>query len=116
MGTLIIRADASKEIGFGHVMRCLAHAQAWQDTNGKVIFVMAGADPGIQQRLRNERMEVVRVDAATGSAFDAEQTCKIALSHGTEWCVLDGYQFDHPYRSRLRSHLCRMLLVDDHGE
>ena len=36
---LVIRVDASTQIGTGHLMRCLALAQAWKDAGGQVTFI-----------------------------------------------------------------------------
>ena len=43
--TLLVCADASAEIGMGHVMRTLALAQAWRDAHGRVVFSTAA--PGL---------------------------------------------------------------------
>ncbi len=37
--TLIIRADSTVTTGIGHIMRCIALGQAWQEHGGDVIFV-----------------------------------------------------------------------------
>ena len=39
MDRLIIRADGSSTIGAGHIMRCLALAQAWRSYGGKATFL-----------------------------------------------------------------------------
>ena len=93
LGNLIIRADASTEIGTGHVMRCLALAQAWQDAGNKATFVMAMKSPAIEARLRSEGFEVVIVQQTPGSAEDAVQTEGVANQHNAQWIVVDGYQF-----------------------
>ncbi len=48
---LVIRADANTKIGTGHVMRCLALAEARQETGGDVYFLTAFKLPAIETRL-----------------------------------------------------------------
>ena len=54
---LIIRADASPQIGTGHLMRCLALAQAWKDDDGKVIFITACQSEELIRRLQEENFD-----------------------------------------------------------
>jgi len=115
LGTVLIRADASVEVGTGHVMRCLALAQAWKDGGGNAIFVMADATPAVEERLRNEGFEVARVAVLVGSAADAEETAERAHHHGASWVVVDGYEFGAEYQASLKSRGLKVLFIDDNG-
>ena len=75
---LIIRADASISVGTGHVMRCLALAQAWQDKGGDAIFVLTNKSSALENRLISEGMQVVYLLVETGSQEDANQTVDFA--------------------------------------
>src|SRR5947209_553477 len=99
LGALLIRADASVAIGTGHVMRCLALAQAWQDAGGRVVFVMAQHTIAIKNRLRREAIDVILLQVAPGSQEDSSQTAAIAADLAVDWVVVDGYQFDSTYQS-----------------
>jgi UDP-2,4-diacetamido-2,4,6-trideoxy-beta-L-altropyranose hydrolase len=113
--TLIIRADAAAAIGHGHVMRCLALAQAWQDRGGECIFVMAQLISEVEKRLRSEGFEVIHLEASPGSRDDAGRLLDLAHGRDAGWIAVDGYHFGVEYHRTLKNAGHRVLLVDDYG-
>jgi UDP-2,4-diacetamido-2,4,6-trideoxy-beta-L-altropyranose hydrolase len=112
---LLFRTEASVAIGSGHVMRCLALAQAWRAAGGRAIFAMAEVTPAVEGRLRKEGFEVVRVAVWVGSTADAEGTANLALLHAASWVVVDGYEFGADYQKGLKSRGLKVLFIDDNG-
>ena len=112
---LVIRADASAHMGTGHVMRCLALAQAWQDAHGAAVLAMAREFPGLDARLKSTGVERVRVSVEPGSADDAAQTAELARQRNAAWVVVDGYDFGAQYQRRIKQFRHSLLVIDDYG-
>jgi UDP-2,4-diacetamido-2,4,6-trideoxy-beta-L-altropyranose hydrolase len=115
LAPLLIRADADVAMGTGHVMRCLALAQAWQDAGGRVVFAFAEATDSVRARISSEGMDAVAIEAKAASVDDAQRTRELAQRNGADWVALDGYHFDADYRDELRSVGQKLLLLDDEG-
>jgi UDP-2,4-diacetamido-2,4,6-trideoxy-beta-L-altropyranose hydrolase len=112
---LLFRVDASTQIGTGHVMRCLALAQAWQDMGRQAIFVMATQVPALESRLRSENISIEHSFAIPGSVEDAKETIRLAHQVESNWVVLDGYHFDSEYQRILKKSGLKLLFIDDCG-
>jgi UDP-2,4-diacetamido-2,4,6-trideoxy-beta-L-altropyranose hydrolase len=96
-------------------MRCLALAQAWQDSDGKAVLAMADPLPSVRERLLAEGIDVISVDAQPGSCDDARYVAELAGQRGAAWVVVDGYHFDADYQQELKAAQLQVLFVDDHG-
>jgi len=114
LGPLLIRADASPRIGTGHVMRCLALAQAWQADGGSVMFV-GNMTPTLENRLAAENIKVRNLKVKAGGLKDADRTVRHAKALGASWVVVDGYHFRGDYQHQLRESVLRVLFIDDYG-
>jgi len=114
LGPLLIRADASPKIGAGHVMRCLALAQAWQADGGSVMFV-GNMTPILENQLAAENIKVRNLKVKAGSLKDADRTVRHAKALDVSWVVVDGYHFGGDYQHRLRESGLRVLFIDDYG-
>ena len=114
MGTLVIRADANKQIGIGHLMRCLAIAQVWRDGGGTVTFACNQIPSAMKGRIREEG-EIVHIPGAPGSQNDSQRVISLAKQVEAAWVVVDGYEFGVEYQSALKKAGLKVLFLDDYG-
>jgi UDP-2,4-diacetamido-2,4,6-trideoxy-beta-L-altropyranose hydrolase len=113
--TILVRADGDAEIGTGHVMRCLALAQAWSKGGDDACFASAKISPSLEQRLLEEKIVTSKIQAAIGGEKDAAQTIDLARKLGAAWIVADGYRFGSKYQKQINAAGFRLLLLDDYG-
>ena len=117
---LFIRADASTTIGTGHIMRCLALAQAWQDQGGEVSFISHCESDALRQRLIDERMNFININKPHPDPSDLKQTiATLSTMHHSpsnkNWLVIDGYHFDAVYQKNIKDAGYKILWIDDYG-
>ena len=116
---LIIRADANAQIGTGHIMRCIALAQAWQDRGGAVTFLSHCDSEILRQRIIDEGFDFIPIEKPCPKPNDLSFTLKMlsAISHklsaASLWLALDGYHFTPDYQKAIRENGYRSLVIDD---
>jgi UDP-2,4-diacetamido-2,4,6-trideoxy-beta-L-altropyranose hydrolase len=128
---LIIRADADTRMGTGHVLRCIALAQVWQDQGGDVTFLSHCGREALHQRIINEGFDSIPIEKPHPDSSDLTQTLNILKRHapclprGTRrpfhwgsmphalWFVVDGYHFTPDYQKAIRENGYRLLVIDD---
>ncbi len=113
MSILVIRADANIQMGTGHLMRCLALAQAWRSQGGKVLFVTVCSSDGLRRRLSDEGFRIISLVSPHPDPADWALTSKVLTAHPGSWVVLDGYHFDPSYQFRIKEAGHRLLVIDD---
>jgi UDP-2,4-diacetamido-2,4,6-trideoxy-beta-L-altropyranose hydrolase len=104
---LIVRADASKDIGTGHLMRMLALAQAWIDSGGRVGWLLAEAPDALVARIEAEGIAIDRAKGSSNELRDALARDPLAVA------AVDGESFDTAYLDDLGAAGLRTLVVDD---
>lgn len=114
--TLVVRTDGNRQMGTGHIMRCLTLAQAWCESGGTVSFVSAAVPGGLRDRILEWAEEIVSLDVSPGSQADAERTSSAATDRDADWVVVDGPQFDVAYQEAVSSASLQLMTIDDMGD
>lgn len=111
IGMLLIRADVGGGVGAGHLMRCLALAEAWIARGGGAVFaVPPGLPDGLAARITGIGAEIAWLPP------DSEPTgwlADLAGARGAAWVVIDGYGFGADYLAAIERRGHHLLVLDD---
>jgi UDP-2,4-diacetamido-2,4,6-trideoxy-beta-L-altropyranose hydrolase len=134
---VVIRADASVQIGSGHVMRCLTLADELRERGATVLFVCRNFEGNLRKHIEAKGYECVLLPVSTqvnnlansqnkyddwlgdSPEDDAEATATVcaefAARHGStiHWLIIDHYAIDERWERHLRPLAQRIMAIDD---
>lgn len=111
----VFRADASVNIGTGHVMRCLAIAAELRKEGVDTTFISKAEEGNLCALVETQGHGLIRLPAnVTTQHDDAEQTISVLASvPSVDWLVVDHYGFDAEWESALRPSVKNLMVIDD---
>jgi len=117
----LFRADASVVLGSGHVMRCLALADALKVRGAKCFFICARAEGDLIDLIEVHGHAVFALrapgDEVPGGDWtvDAELSQTYAREVDPDWLVVDHYCLGVEWERSLRPSVGKILAIDDIG-
>jgi UDP-2,4-diacetamido-2,4,6-trideoxy-beta-L-altropyranose hydrolase len=115
MRRLLIRADASRNIGSGHVMRCLALAQEWKSNGGSATFLSYTESDSLREQIEAAGIDFLALEQPHPYPADLQTMSSLLRNQSFSHVALDGYNFDPIYQEAVRALGCRTLLIDDYA-
>jgi UDP-2,4-diacetamido-2,4,6-trideoxy-beta-L-altropyranose hydrolase len=113
MNNLLICSDATTEIGIGHIMRCLALAQAWKAEGGQAFFLSHCKSKALRQRVKAAGIGLIPLKNPHPNPVGLQTTLAHLHKLQAKWLVIDGYHYDPSFQYAIRSAGYRLLLIDD---
>ena len=130
---ILIRADASVQIGTGHVMRCLTLADELRRCGAEMVFVCREFDGNLCGYIEEKGYVVHRLPLSSQPEHNTEGNLKHAawlgvewridagqvkniiecLNTATDWLVVDHYALDERWERFLRPYCKKIMVIDD---
>ncbi len=108
----IFRCDATADIGFGHLSRCIALAEALRISDVRSTF--AGMfDTAAAQQISLAGFDCVTLQAPLNTDTAQRELAQITAIQGADFIVVDSYRADERYLTDLKSLGIPIVLIDD---
>ena len=133
---VVFRADASLQIGNGHIMRCLTLADALKQEGASCTFICRGHEGNLLALIQHKGHNTLALPSSTANinssstpsrqqyltwlgttpAEDARQTITALQSLASDkpaWLIIDHYALDREWESALRPYCQKIMVIDD---
>ena len=126
---IAFRADSSRQIGTGHVMRCLTLAHRLRDRGAQCSFISRALPGAVTKAISDAGFELALLPAPDSAvpdsptvnatwagvdwARDAQETRSIVENWRPTWLISDHYAFDKRWEDAVRSGDTKLMAIDD---
>lgn len=128
---VVMRVDASLQIGSGHVMRCLTLADELRSRGAEVHFICREHPGNLFALIAERGCPIVRLPLAEPEQIpssgdvahaawlgapwqqDAQETVAALPSGGVDWLIVDHYALDQRWEQYVRPHVGKIMVIDD---
>lgn len=115
MSRVVFRVDASEQMGGGHLLRCIALADALSQRGAEIHFI-CGLLPGhFSDLLEKSGLAVIQIKKGAGEPLNELVETQAALeSLGVvDWLVIDHYGLDEQWETKFRRLVRKIMVIDD---
>jgi UDP-2,4-diacetamido-2,4,6-trideoxy-beta-L-altropyranose hydrolase len=112
-GCVVFRVDAGRDIGLGHLQRCLSLAAGLRQAGSTTIFLTNG-DRKVQGVISSTGSKPVALDGVElGTPKDLTETVAMATHYNCDAVIVDSYRVDDGYLGNLRAAGFFVVAIDD---
>jgi UDP-2,4-diacetamido-2,4,6-trideoxy-beta-L-altropyranose hydrolase len=109
---ILFRADASVEIGTGHLIRCVTLATLLQRYGAVVTFACRDLPGNLNHWLEEQGFQVIHWQANSPTTIPADLKTYLAQVQ-PDWLVVDHYGLDAQWEKGLWPYVKKVLAIDD---
>jgi UDP-2,4-diacetamido-2,4,6-trideoxy-beta-L-altropyranose hydrolase len=113
---VVFRVDASGEVGFGHLSRCINLAEVLRSRGSEVSFVCRDDEAKSFNFLEKRLLKALPLPSNTASSKISQETeddetidALDGVRHS--WLIVDGYKLDGKFEEKLRRYVKKLLLL-----
>jgi len=124
---IFIRVDSSKEIGSGHVIRCLTFAECLRELGANVQFITRDHIGNLNSHIKKKgfKLNVLPNNKTSikknkyenmlgvSNSVDAKETIEIINNYSAEWMIVDHYALDFIWESEISPFVNKIMVIDD---
>jgi UDP-2,4-diacetamido-2,4,6-trideoxy-beta-L-altropyranose hydrolase len=112
----LFRVDASVRIGTGHVMRCLTLAKELEKRSANCVFVCQAYQGDCIEHIKENGFKVLEIKSVNNEFEinkDANNTLEIIAGQKFDWIIIDHYEIDVKWESKVRAVAKKIMVIDD---